>query len=1292
MQAETFWRFTNPSPLAALTSVGLFGMIQQAAQARGMVLADWMTSKRHLLLPALETLLNEARRLDTRERAAALGLRSLGAAPQAPPPAGAPVFSVEGQTFSVEPQMAPGHLLLLHSISGLTPYLITGGGGQQAPSSRGMIPLTETRAREWTATGWGPERKETHRLETGRRLMGAELGWQPWALWFPDQSPEEVLPELRDTYARHLREAQAAKTAQETEEADETRSIGPWFEKIEKELAPTGSYSLPDTVVAKVLRAWFTGHGVPVSIKVRRYSMASGLDFGPKDPRSYGGAGFTSEQKARLAQLTAHLPPDTSGILDHNRTGSGDFRVHNAYVGELKRLLVEEMMRLDKPLSEAGYAIARQAKEHAGRGSVTPGARTSGRAPGLGMVGYLTLDSHTGPEALRMASAELAAAGMEVSAQDLQAALYQMGAQPHGVTGETPIPGAHPPTFPYDDMQDMIRRAGVTREAFPAAWLRVKGHLRLQWATGDHSKPSDAQVLAWAGVTPAVQDVSAQVEAEAQADAPELEEVPDSQANLILHFSPEEGLVIRGNTRPYAPAIKALKDLGEGYYFKWSGSMGAWYRPKSRGLSNSPIDLARVTQELADAGATVALDVKEALAAPPAPAPGRGPDGLYRYGVPNRPIGYATVPPGYMAGATDPKQPEATRHGTVAYSDPLSPEAVKQWQLVPLWGAKDASDAIAAKMAKYADKYRKMPFSQFAQGVGQQLERLGVSVPADREALAAIVLAKLGGPLSDEDEDEEPAPAAPTALAALPDHEAGDDYWTVPRKRAQVVELVKQAQAQGQPLEVPAGNRMVQELLDTHELVIDGGRLQAGGAEPGWAHPSEVASAARGAFEGTSQFPEQRALSAGREYASTFNDWAQGVRTHMPVDAPEDVAWAEETIAGAKQRFLSAFTTWLRTHAGTTSWLVTGPSGRNERREQKKHASADRRYQEAQEVLGHASERIRKELHERAIERAGGHAAIAERRAEQAVSRGAYAVRARQVAERAAELAQREATQGQEAQEVPFPAGERQVAYGQPPTMVPGGTVEYDYADDRLRIRFDERASSSVAYALKHGGWKWSPRNTAWQRQLTDNAVKSAGGLVGLRPGAPSPEGLPYLAGRQEAVQAASDVAAAQAHATREARKGAAREGEGSFLDVLDAEMRRGSRWKLEGPVGSPMAGKMVSPTVHNAGRGSWALRYKTDETMKSHFGGGGQIPAGRKWVVGVLIRDGIAHLSLYPNPYYPGEDVAQSREVAASMPPTAADVPAVLAGITDMLQSQGFQGAYMDSRHGNPDGGGGWE
>jgi antirestriction protein ArdC len=55
-------------------------------------------------------------------------------------------------------------------------------------------------------------------------------------------------------------------------------------------------------------------------------------------------------------------------------------------------------------------------------------------------------------------------------------------------------------------------------------------------------------------------------------------------------------------------------------------------------------------------------------------------------------------------------------------------------------------------------------------------------------------------------------------------------------------------------------------------------------------------------------------------------------------------------------------------------------------------------------------------------------------------------------------------------------------------TKYAGGEVVENYDEDRLQLIFDGKPDEAIRTILKKHGFKWSPKNTAWQRQLTSNA------------------------------------------------------------------------------------------------------------------------------------------------------------------------------------------------------------
>lgn len=63
-----------------------------------------------------------------------------------------------------------------------------------------------------------------------------------------------------------------------------------------------------------------------------------------------------------------------------------------------------------------------------------------------------------------------------------------------------------------------------------------------------------------------------------------------------------------------------------------------------------------------------------------------------------------------------------------------------------------------------------------------------------------------------------------------------------------------------------------------------------------------------------------------------------------------------------------------------------------------------------------------------------------------------------------------------------------------------GGTLVWNYEADRLQILFDSIPNDGMRKELKASGFKWSPRQQAWQRQLTQNAVHAAQRVLNLNP------------------------------------------------------------------------------------------------------------------------------------------------------------------------------------------------
>ena len=63
-----------------------------------------------------------------------------------------------------------------------------------------------------------------------------------------------------------------------------------------------------------------------------------------------------------------------------------------------------------------------------------------------------------------------------------------------------------------------------------------------------------------------------------------------------------------------------------------------------------------------------------------------------------------------------------------------------------------------------------------------------------------------------------------------------------------------------------------------------------------------------------------------------------------------------------------------------------------------------------------------------------------------------------------------------------------------------GGRVVVNTTENRLQIIFDGKPDADIRTELKGDGFRWAPSQGAWQRQLTDNAMRAARRLKCIAP------------------------------------------------------------------------------------------------------------------------------------------------------------------------------------------------
>ncbi|MGL6196517.1 MAG: hypothetical protein ACRC2T_17015 [Thermoguttaceae bacterium] len=271
------------------------------------------------------------------------------------------------------------------------------------------------------------------------------------------------------------------------------------------------------------------------------------------------------------------------------------------------------------------------------------------------------------------------------------------------------------------------------------------------------------------------------------------------------------------------------------------------------------------------------------------------------------------------------------------------------------------------------------------------------------------------------------------------------------------------------------------------------------------------------AHYGTSQLPDERAEYVIREYSAELEADLETVREN----------------GGDEERYVSNyrkyFTAWLYAKSNCISTLVAGRSNFNSRRAEKANKTEDKRCKEFREWRQRAIKAIERDARKAAksevseVETMQQKIKIAELaqarmksvnaiiRKHKANPDAAISVLMeklqvtepeaqkwvkpdyagcigfasyqltnnnadiRRMKARLVELEKKEATSGQEAVNIDFP----------------GGTIELNFQDDRVRILYPGKPDATTIANLKKTGFRWSPTNFAWQRQLTHAAIHS---------------------------------------------------------------------------------------------------------------------------------------------------------------------------------------------------------
>lgn len=196
---------------------------------------------------------------------------------------------------------------------------------------------------------------------------------------------------------------------------------------------------------------------------------------------------------------------------------------------------------------------------------------------------------------------------------------------------------------------------------------------------------------------------------------------------------------------------------------------------------------------------------------------------------------------------------------------------------------------------------------------------------------------------------------------------------------------------------------------------------------------------ARSAYDWSSMSPEKRGDSVIKE----FSEQLEGDLIKIK-ELGEDVE-------KYKEKYIKLFRNWLSAQSRCASAMVTGPSGFDNGRNAKARNSESNRYLEWQEWRKRTFSAIKRSINKK-----------------------------KSTEKRLKNLE------------------ENNISHDGGSYDFDGGVVEIDYGLDRIMIKYEDIPSEEERQKLKSKAFRWSPRNKAWQRKITNSAVYAVKMVTGV--------------------------------------------------------------------------------------------------------------------------------------------------------------------------------------------------
>ncbi|MDP2364603.1 MAG: hypothetical protein Q8M94_12640 [Ignavibacteria bacterium] len=287
---------------------------------------------------------------------------------------------------------------------------------------------------------------------------------------------------------------------------------------------------------------------------------------------------------------------------------------------------------------------------------------------------------------------------------------------------------------------------------------------------------------------------------------------------------------------------------------------------------------------------------------------------------------------------------------------------------------------------------------------------------------------------------------------------------------------------------------------------------------------------AAGSHRHTSFDPEKRAV---QEIAG-FKAEVQSMYEELSESAKSEAqkTYLNEQMSVLQGNYAHKYNDYLATKGRTFSVMITGGSGFNNRAHDKANRAEQNRYDDMQEFKHRATAAILRELKKMAVEEAGGELVILEAKIKSLEENQILMVAGNKIIRNAKiteeqrikallELGLSKAIVDEMLQPKRFGGNgyrhfelsnnnanihsakkrleEIQAKEATPTSDITfaGGQIVDNAELDRIQIVYAEIPNEATRAKLKESGWKWSHKNSAWQRMRTDNSRASAKRITG---------------------------------------------------------------------------------------------------------------------------------------------------------------------------------------------------